>query len=337
MKLVENMTETYIITPDYNGKKFLDKYFSSMFNQTYDNFKIIFVDNSPNNESIDFINEHYKEELSQKKIITIKNPENYGFAEANNIGIKEAFKDDECRYIVCLNNDTESNLHFLEELIKCAKNHPEAGSIQAKMIWGIKPEFIDSVGLEYSKNGLGFNRGTCDSSKKYKKEEEIFGCCAGAALYKKRALEDIKIDEDYFDSDFFAYYEDFDLALRLRWAGWSAWYCPKSVVYHHKGGTESALSDFTVYHNWRNYTLNLFKNMPSKFIFSHFYLILLSEISQIGISLLRKKPIILKAKLDAYRNIDKSLKKKKKINKKVSFDEIEKWFVIKWKTKVQKV
>jgi GT2 family glycosyltransferase len=329
------MTETYVITPDFNGTKFLHKYFKSLFNQTYEDFKIVFVDNSPNDDSINYIKENYSD-LAFNKILIIKNPENYGFAEANNIGIKEAFKDGECKYIICLNNDIEAKPYFLEELIKCADIRPEAGSIQAKMIWGLKPEFIDSVGLEYSKNGLGFNRGTGESSKKYNEEEEIFGCCAGACLYKKSALEDVRIDDDYFDSDFFAYYEDFDLALRLRWAGWSAWYCPKSVVYHHKGGTEGALSNFTVYHNWRNYTWNLFKNMPGSFILKHFHLIFLSELSQIGISLLRGKPVILKAKLDAYSNINKFLEKNKKINKRVPFEEIEKFLTLKWKAKVQK-
>lgn len=329
------MTETYIITPDYNGKKFLNKYFNSLFNQTYDDFKIIFVDNSPNNDSIDFIKEHYADKLDLK-IIIIKNPQNYGFAEANNMGIKEAFKDKECKYIICLNNDVEAEPNFLEELIKCSNNHPDAGSIQSKMIWGIKPEFIDSVGLEYSKNGLGFNRGTNESSKAYNQEEEILGCCAGACLYQRTALEDVKLDDDYFDKDFFAYYEDFDMALRLRWAGWSAWYSPTAAVYHHKGGTGGVISDFTVYHNWRNYTWTIFKNLPLNYIIKHIHLIIVSELSQIALSLLRKKPVILKAKMDAYRNISKFSRKGRDINKTVPFKELEKWFVMKWKTKVQK-
>ncbi len=44
------MVETYIVTPNYNGIKFLKNYFDSLFNQTYQNFKIIFVDNSTNND-----------------------------------------------------------------------------------------------------------------------------------------------------------------------------------------------------------------------------------------------------------------------------------------------
>ncbi len=324
------MPETYIVTPDYNGKKFLKKYFDSLFKQTYTNFKIIFVDNSDNNDSINYIYKFYNDKIKSGHIKIIKNPENYGFARSNNIGIEESFLDDECKYIVCLNNDTEIMPDFLINLIEVAQKHPEAGSIQSKMIWGQNPDLIDSVGLEYSKNGLGFNRGAYKSIENYNDEEEILGCCAGACLYRREALEDVKICNEYFDEDFFAYYEDFDLALRLQWGAWKAWYSPEAVVYHYKAGTKGSWSDFTVYHNWRNYTWTLYKNMPRNFILRHFYLIILSEIAQILINLYRGKLIILKAKFDAYKNLKTSLNKKKSINRKVSFENIEKWMELKW-------
>lgn len=324
------MVEMYIITPNYNGEKFLEKYFISIFNQTYSNFRIIFVDNSPNNNSIDYINQDYHNELKSGKIKIIKNPTNYGFAKANNQGIKESFKDSECNFIVCLNNDTEIKEDFLEKLILMSKKHPEAGSIQSKMIWGQNPDLLDSVGLEYSKNGLGFNRGAYESSDNYGEEEEILGSCAGACLYVREALEDVKLEGEYFDEDFFAYYEDFDLALRLRWAGWSAWYCPEAVVWHYKGGTEEPLSDFTIYYNWRNYTWNLFKNLPMQYILKNFYIMIPTEIAQIIINLSRGKFIILKAKIDAYFHLKKILNKKKHMTKKVSFESIDKWLKLKW-------
>lgn len=325
------MPETYIITPDFNGEKFLEKYFSSIFNQTYSDFRIIFVDNSSNNDSINYIKKNYSNEINSGKIKIIKNTANYGFARANNQGIKEGFKDPECNYIVCLNNDTEIKEGFLEKLISMANKHPEADSIQSKMIWGQNPDLLDSVGLEYSKNGLGFNRGAYESSDKYNEEEEILGCCAGACLYRREALEDVKLEGEYFDEDFFAYYEDFDLALRLRWAGWSAWYCPEAVVWHYKGGTEEPLSDFTVYYNWRNYTWTLWKNMPSDYLLKKAYLIIICEISQLILNLSRNKFAIFNAKMDAYKNLRKIIIKNKSVNKKISFENLEKWFILKWK------
>jgi len=324
------MPETYVVTPDYNGKIFLKKYFDSLFKQTYNDFKIIFVDNSENDESINYIYDNYGDKIESDKIIIIKNPANYGFAKATNQGINEAFLDRECKYVVCLNNDTEVNPDFLTELIKMAVKYPQAGSIQSKMIWGKNPELIDSVGLEYSKNGLGFNRGAYKSINDYDTEEKILGCCAGACLYLRESLEDIKIDKEYFDEDFFAYYEDFDVALRLQWAGWKSYYAPNAIVCHYKGGTEGVLSDFTIYHNWRNYTWTIFKNMPFKYILKNFYLIIPTEIFQIILNLSRGRFVIFKAKIDAYSNLRNILNKKNHLKRKVSFKELNHWFKLKW-------
>ena len=328
-----SMVETYIITPDYEGVKFLKNYFESLLSQEYQDFRIVIVDNSISDLSLQFIRDNYPEELEKRRIILIKNPENYGFARANNIGIKKAFEDPDCRFIVCLNNDTVLNIDFLGHLVQCAKNHPKAGSIQSKMLWGKNPDIIDSVGIEFSKNGLGFNRGAYEPAEKYTTEEEIFGTCAGAALYRRDALEEVGINGEFFDSDFFAYYEDFDLAFKLRWAGWSSWYCPDAVVKHYKGGTQESRSNFTVYHKWRNYTWNLFKELPNSYIYRNFYRILAAELSQIAINVLRGKFVIFKAKWDAYRGLSKIIDKKNKSLRKSNFEDIEKWFVNRWKEK----
>ena len=180
------MSKLYVITADYNGTKFLKKYFESLFNQTYADFKIIFIENHPDNESVPFIKNNYPEKLKNEKIIIIENPENYGFAKANNIGIKKAFEDKECELILCLNNDTELYPLFLENILITSNDHPEAGSIQSKMIWGQNPELLDSVGLRYSKNGLGFNRGAYESSDKYNEEEEGPGMlCRGLFISQR--------------------------------------------------------------------------------------------------------------------------------------------------------
>ena len=328
------MTKLYIITPNYNGITFLKEYFNSLFNQTFTDFTIIFIDNASEDNSVEFIKENYGDKL-ENKIMVIKNRENYGFAKASNQGLEKAFEDEECEYALCLNNDTKATPDFLKELINCAERHQNVGAVQAKIIKGFKSNIIDSTGLEYSKNGLGFDRGAYGSINKYNKEEEVFGGCAAACLYKKDALNDVSMNGQYFDDDFFAYYEDFDLSFRLRWAGWSVWFCPKAIVNHHRGGTGgSNISSFTVYHMWRNYTWVLFKNLPLSYILKHFYLILLCELSQIGISLLRKRPVIIKAKIDAYADIGIFLDKNKRINKNVDFKEIEKWFVNRWRPEI---
>ncbi len=216
-------------------------------------------------------------------------------------------------------------------LLLSAKKHPNAGSIQSKMIWAQNSKLLDSVGLEYSINGLAFNRGAYESVEKYDNEEEIFGCCAGASLYRSDALKDIEFEGMFFDEDFFAYYEDFDIALRLRWVGWSSWYCPKATVLHYKGGTEKPISDFTIYHNWRNSTWTIAKNLPRNFIIINLPLIILSELLQILINLIRKKPIIFISKFDSYKKLRKFRTKYQKIPKNIQFKDLKKWFILRWR------
>ena len=298
----------------------------SLKKNTYLNYEVVLVDNGSKKNDADILEGKYKDYIR-----LIKNKENLGFTEGNNIAIREIIKEEKSDYILLLNNDTKVESNFLYELIKCAIRHLKAGSIQPKMILNSYPEIIDSAGIVYSKNSFGFNRGAYESIENYNEEKEIFGCCAGACLYKIEALRDIKINDEYFDKDFFAFYEDVDLSIRLQWAGWNSWYCPKAIVYHKRGSTTGIRSNFTIYHSARNQTLVFFKNFPNIFIFKNFLLFFLAEISQIFLNLIKKKSIVLKAKIDAYKNLKKVFKKKKLIKKIVDFKEIEKWLVLKWK------
>ncbi len=322
-----------VIILNWNGLKDTIECLESLKKITYPNYEVIVVDNGSKGNDAEVLEEKYKDYIK-----VIRNKENLGFAEGNNVAIRKVIEKGKSEYILTLNNDTTVETNFLDELIECAKRHPKAGSIQPKMILSKWLKHIDSVGLELSKTGFGFNRGAYQDSELFDKEEEILGHCAGAALYKTEALKDVMIDDEVFDKDFFAYYEDFDLALRLRWAGYESWYCPKSVVYHKRGATGGVRSKFTAYYGTRNQNWNLFKNLPGNFILKNFHLILLAQLAQIGINLLKGRfnllLSILKGRLDGYLGLPKILKKKKKIKKRVDFKEIEKFLILKWRIKI---
>jgi Predicted glycosyltransferases len=201
------------------------------------------------------------------------------------------------------------------------------------MIWGQNRKLIDSAGLEYSLNGLGFNRGAYEPVENFNERARILGCCAGACLYRREALEDVEVDGEYFDEDFFAYYEDFDLALRLRSAGWDSLYAPDATVYHYKGGTNPFVSDFTVYHNWRNYTWTFIKNMPVDLLLMCLPLFVLTEIIQVLLNIKRGKLIILRAKYDAYRGLGRVMCKRRAL-KRVPESEIKEYLTMRWSVKV---
>ena len=320
------MTKVYVVTPNF-GINFLPKYFESLYSQTYADFKLVFVDNTLDQSAINYVNKNCKSFL--KQMIVIKNEQNNSFTKTTNQGIYEAMKDKECKYIISLNNDVILDKNFIKELVDCAEKHPTAGSIQSLMLWG-DTGLIDNVGLEFSKNGMGFAKGGYEkySPKKYNREEEILGCCAGACLYSTKALKKIEFKNNtkqIFDDRFGAYYDDFDVAFRLQWAGFKAFYAPKAIVRHFKNVNQT---NQKIYFTTRNYTLNWYKNLSAKFIWTHLHLILITELIQIVYNIVKLKFIVLKAKFHAYWTI---INMPKLFKKQVDFKQIEKWFILKWK------
>ncbi len=319
-----------IIILNWNGLKETIGCLESLKKIEYPNYQVIVVDNGSKRNEAGILEEKYK-----GYIRLIRNKENLGFAEGNNVAIRKVIEAKTSDYILTLNNDITVESDFLAELIKAAQRHPEAGSIQCKMVWARNKSLIDNAGFKFLKPGLVFDRGGFEPVENYDREEEVLGCCAGACLYKNESLEDIRIDDDYFDKDFFCSYEDMDLALRLQWMGWKSWYCPKAIVYHQKGAATGLGSSFIIFHNRRNQIWMGIKNFPFCFLLKNLPGLLLSDIIQISLDFLRRRPIRtiiigMKGKFDGYFSSGKMLRKRKKIPKRVHFSEIEKFFISSW-------
>ena len=317
-----------IVILNWNGLKNTIDCLESLKRTKYPNYEVIIVDNGSKESEGEVLQKKYR-----RYIQVIRNSKNLGFAEGNNTAIRKVFKEKISDYILTLNNDITVEPDFLTELVKIAQEYPEAGSIQCKMVWTRDRKLLDNVGLKFLKPGLAFDRGRFEPVEDYNKEEEILGCCAGACLYKSQALEAIRIDDEYFDKDFFASYEDVDLALRLQWMGWKSWYCPKAIVYHQKGAAIGVNSNFLIYYNRRNKIWMRFKNLPFSFLLKNIHQFFLIDLSQAGLDLFKKTPTGIKGVCAAYFNLGKMLKKRKKIHKKVNFSEIEKFFISSWNFK----
>ena len=246
-----------VIIVSWNGEKFLKTCLESIYNQTYQNYEVILVDNNSHDGSL-----RIAQQYSLLKIVKPNN--NTGFARGNNIGIKEAFKSKEVKYICTLNNDTKVASNFLEELVKIIKKGEDIGSVQPLLIFS--GGLIQSAGLMLPQNLLGvdaqgLSRGFKKSEDSYDKIEEIFAPTAAAALYKREMLEKIGL----FDEDFFCYGEDLDLGLRARLVGWRAYFTPRTKVIHFHSQTKGAASGFKAYYIRRNTNLTAFKNLPLLF------------------------------------------------------------------------
>jgi len=265
------MIEAAVIIANWNGKKYLKDCLDSLRSQSYRDFRVILIDNGSDDGSVDFLKMNYPE------VILKEINKNIGFAAGYNLGFRLALKDENIKWVIALNNDTKLDKDYLREAVNCAERHPDAGSIQPKILNFFNPNKFDCVGIEITKDGTAHNRGFGEKDKgQFEDEAEIFGANGTAAIYSKNVLEAIKYPtENFFDRDFFAYYEDVDLAWRMRHLGYKSYYCPSAVVFHMHSGTTGRFSSFKAYYLHRNYFFVLIKNYPcclmAKTLFIRFF------------------------------------------------------------------
>ena len=243
------MKKVSVIIPNYNGMQYVKRCLDSLMAQTLKDWEILFIDNG----SADGSRELVEKEYPLVKVIAL--PENLGFCGAVNIGIHAAT----APYVVLLNNDTEAEPEFLQELYDGIRRKPRAFSGGAMMLQFHDREKIDDAGNFYNALGWAFALGKGKPAADYNKERKIFSACGGAAIYRKDLLEEL----GYFDEEHFAYLEDMDIGYRAQIAGYENWYFPKAKVYHVGSGTSgSRYNQFKIRYSSRNNIYMIYKNMP---------------------------------------------------------------------------
>lgn len=246
-----------IVIPNWNGKKFLKTCLDSLKRQTFKDFEVIVVDNGSTDESLEFLRENYPE------VNVIGLSSNRGFSAAVNEGIKRSAGE----FIALLNNDTEVDPRWLEELHRGLVDNPSAGSCAPKILFFHERDTIASVGIQYHRDGTASDRGRgAKDQRQYDEMCEVFGASGAAALYRKSMFDRIGL----LDEDFFAFYEDVDLSFRAQLAGYKCVYQPKAIVYHVAGGTVSREKPRNRYLCDRNLIRVLIKNLPDSLIIRYF-------------------------------------------------------------------
>jgi GT2 family glycosyltransferase len=315
-----NAEKVSIIIVTYNSEKDIQKLLPSLLSQTYKNFEIILVDNNSQDRSVELTKNYF----SDAKVI--KNSENLGFAHAVNQGIKVSSGE----FILLLNPDTMFKEDFIEILVKKLKEHPEAGGACGKLLTEDGKK-IDSAGIFFSPFLRHFDRGQGEEPEKYALEVYVFGVSGASALFRRKMLEDVKIDEEYFDSSFFAYREDADLCWRAQLLGWKFLYVPSAIGFHKRRvfpGKRKELPAFINMHSVKNRFLMRIKNQT---LFLFFTLFFPSLIRDLGIIIYI--PLFERTSLKAFKDIfsllPRALKWRRKIMKKkrVSSLKIIPWFL----------
>ncbi len=331
LKNANKLVSINIVT--YNAQDLIESCLNSVLKQTYKNFEVLVIDNASEDETL--------KRAKKFPIKIIENKKNLGFSAGHNIGIKQS----RGGYVLCLNQDIVLDKDFLKNAVGIMEKNDKIGSVQCKLlrirdINRPKSKTIDHTGLVILKNRRVIARGQGERDKGQYKAGEIFGVDGAAPIYRRKALEDTKINDEYFDEDFFAYKEDVDLAWRLRLYGWKAVYQPQSIAYHLRTAGERAvrnyisvalerrkLPKFAKFHSFKNDRLMRIKNeLPDLFLRDILYIII-KEIGAWAYVLIFER-YTWKAIKSLIKQIPKARKKREIImaKKRVEVKAMGKWF-----------
>jgi GT2 family glycosyltransferase len=211
----------------------------------------------------------------------IRNETNHGFAAANNQGIRVA----QAPLIMLLNNDAYLAPNCLQKLVEAAAGASWAGMFACKILQHDAPDRMDSAGIEVDRAGIAWNRGWGEPAARHTQALEVFGPSGAAALYRRAMLDQIGL----LDGDFFAYYEDVDLAWRAQWAGWRCLYVPEAEARHVHSATSGRGSALKARLLGRNKWWAIAKNYPFASLWYYAPLLLTADVAAVAAALVRDR------------------------------------------------
>jgi O-antigen biosynthesis protein len=215
-----------IIIPVFNNVHYTLRCLRSLLHEVdLSENEIIVVDNASTDETARVLG-HVK-----NLVRVVSNEDNLGFVQACNAGAAQA----RGRYLVFLNNDTEVESDWLENLVETADADKERiGAVGSMLLF---PDGrLQEAGCGVWIDGTGFNygRGGDPEDRRFNYAREVDYCSAASLLVRKDLFDQL----GGFDARYApAYYEDTDLCFGIRSLGYKVIYQPASRLIHYEGMT----------------------------------------------------------------------------------------------------
>ena len=231
----------------------------------------------------------------------IKNEKNMGFAYAVNQGISESTGE----YVLTLNPDVIVTKGYIDTLFEKIKADKMIGAVSGKLLNMGNKKMLDSTGQIVYKNRFARDRGHHEIDINQYQEGYVFGTCAAATLYRREMLLDVKLNNEFFDNDFFAYLEDVDIAWRAQTRGWKFYFVHNAIAYHQRAVSSQTLFKKIKrkFWGWRNRYLMIIKNDSLLSIIVNIPFMILSPMK--SIKMLRKRRFVQKRRLVKHHEITK--------------------------------
>jgi GT2 family glycosyltransferase len=239
-----------VVIPNWNGRDWLPRCLQAMREQELPPAEVIVVDNGSSDGSVEYL----CAEHADARLIELQT--NTGFAHAANQGLHAARGE----LVALVNTDVLLAPDWVARMAAVLAADPGAASVACKMLWLQDPTRVYDAGDVLRRDGACEQRGRFGPDiGSWDEPGEVFGACAGAALYRRSAV----LDAGGFDERYFAYLEDVDLALRLRLAGWRCRYEP-AVALHAGEGSSRKLPGGHLYLVERNTLVLVTKAFPAR-------------------------------------------------------------------------
>ncbi len=162
---------------------------------------------------------------------------NLGFAAATNLGIAGSSRD----FIATVNDDALIEPGWTALLVEALDREPRAAAAQGINLLLDAPLLADGCGIEWNRWTQAVQAGHREPAPPPSDPvREVPGVSATAALYRRKAFAGLSGEP--FDPGLVSYYEDVDLAVRLRAAGWTALLVPAARARHAGSVTGATMS-----------------------------------------------------------------------------------------------
>lgn len=234
----------YIIILNWNGWRDTVKCVESVLKATYPNYKILIVDNGSTDDSVKVLSGEFPD------VEIVQTGENLGYTGGNNRGIERAMAEG-AEYLFILNNDTfVKDKDFLQPLVEAMEKDEQVG-IASGMICDYDPPHL----IQYAGGYTSFYTGKSYAIGDRMLDKGQFNlpgevkCAAGAAMLIRA---DVLRKAGMFDETLFMFYDELDLSMRVKAAGYKIVHVPQSKIYHKVGASSGKNYAMAIFHLIRN-------------------------------------------------------------------------------------
>jgi GT2 family glycosyltransferase len=219
-----------VVIVTWNSARFLADCLQSLRAQTHPVAHLVVVDNGSADDSV----ARARAGFPEAEVIELGT--NTGYCTANNIGIARAGGE----IVLLLNSDIILDARYVERAVAAFASDERIGAVQGKLL-RFDGKTLDTAGQALTRGRRVRERGYGEPDRgQYDAGGPVWSVCCAAAFYRRRTIEDISVQGQFFDETFFAFGEDLDAGWRARNAGWVAWYEPAALARHFRGGSSDA-------------------------------------------------------------------------------------------------